>query len=78
MNRGASFYYSLLVLAGTTDSPAQRIKGSSELRIADPGYGTIMVTARTPDGHTHVVTGDDADWAVCLAAERCGVELENG
>lgn len=32
----------------------------------------------TIDGHTHIVCGPDAYKALCLAAEACGVELEDG
>ena len=30
------------------------------------------------DGHTHIVNGDDDYHAVCLLAEKVGVELEDG
>lgn len=32
----------------------------------------------TIDGHTHVVRGPDPYRALCMAAEKCGVELEDG
>ncbi len=40
--------------------------------------GAVTVTARIPDNHVHVVTGDDVYRTVCLAAERRGIELRNG
>ncbi len=47
------------------------------VRVADRD-GAVTATARTPNGHIHVVTGDDAYKAVSLAAERCGLELKDG
>ena len=32
----------------------------------------------TIDGHTHIVRDPDAYKATCMAAEACGVELEDG
>lgn len=39
------------------------------------GDGNVTVTASTPDGQAHLVTGDDLCRELCVAATEAGIDL---